>query len=810
MNTDFTGHTIAGGRYEVRERLGSGSMGHILLAYDRNLGTTVVVKVPTLARLENPEFARRFAQESRFLVRLKHPQIVSILDVGEHENIPFFVMQYIGAGSLEDRARSGDGGVVRASTRSLREWLPGVAQALDFMHREGYIHRDVKPGNILFDEHGNAFLSDFGLSKVILAAEEGESSMTAAGAVVGTPNYVAPEIVLGRPYDGRADQYSLAITVYEVLTGSPPLEGPTASATMVNQTSKQARPLHEVRPDISPRLSSVVHKALSKQPENRYRSCAEFADAVLAAVDVTPTDTSRSSAHPGSTAVMPRKRLAVVATSKAANGRVGCPSCGKMLYLRPEHAGQRGKCVQCGGRLMIARDLQQISLLRPVEASESQIARGVPGLSGVGNSTSDDFDTILGQDVFGLRLARWQATSLAVLTLVGIVVAAVVLTRILHNPEGPSRADIAALASREGGSSGRSAPAAPARTVELTMLVPEKSFPAYRNAGTGFMQEGIGQSVRMNYEQVDARAAIDRIVANDEAFELWCADSPFALQELKTEWSLSAGGSSSEPPVTRSEVVAFSPMVCVLWSDRYWALRKKYPDIQLASLLDAMRDPSGWSAIVPTSDWGTVKIGAPPLDSDIGQNILLMLAMSLSDKADDLQKSDVTSTAFRKQLGDFERLAIPPGTAGDDPATALIERVMLRGPEYLDGAIVPESVALKYLDRLTQFDAVRLVYLSPRVDMVQQIHAVRQDDPSRRQAASVFVDTLLTPEFQRAWIYQGMRPGNPSVSLTDGVAGSPFAERMGVEIPESLMPSTVLPDAAVIEELLRVHAILDR
>ncbi|MFG0297259.1 MAG: serine/threonine-protein kinase [Maioricimonas sp. JB045] len=778
------------------------------MAYDCILGTTVFFNVPTLARLENPEFARRFAQESRFLVRLKHPQIVSILDVGEHESIPFFVMQYIGAGSLEDRARGSDGGVVRASPRSLREWLPGVARALDFMHREGYIHRDVKPGNILFDEHGNAFLSDFGLSKVILAAEEGESSMTAAGAVVGTPNYVAPEIVLGRPYDGRADQYSLAITVYEVLTGSPPLEGPTASATMVNQTSKQARPLHEVRPDISPRLSSVVHKALSKQPENRYRSCAEFADAVLAALDATPTEASRSSAHTGSTAVTPRKRLAIVATAKAANGRVGCPSCGKTLYLRPEHAGQRGKCVQCGGRLMIARDLQQISLLRPVEASESQIARGVPGLSGVGAHASDDFETILGQDVFGLRLSRWQATSLALLTLVGIVVAAVVLTRIFQEQDSPTMADLAALGSREGGASEPAAPAAPVRSVHLTMLVPETSLPEYRNAGTGFMQEGIGQSVQMAYEPVDPRTAIDRIVADDGSFQLWGSDSPFAMQELETEWSLSAGDGGA--PVTRTEVVAFSPMVCVLWSDRYWALRKKYPDIQLASLVDAMRDPSGWSAIEPTSEWGTVKIGAPPLDSDVGRNILLMLAMSFSDRADDLQKSDVTSTAFRNLLSDFDRLAIHPEAASDDPATALIERVMMRGPEYLDGAIVPESVALKYLDRLTQFDAVRIVYLTPRVDMVQQIHNLRQDNPSRRQAANVFVDTLLTPEFQKAWIYKGMRPGNPDVSLTDGIPGSPFVDRMGVQLPDSLTPTTRLPSAAVLEELRRVYEILDR
>jgi serine/threonine protein kinase len=164
----------------------------------------VVLKFPVSSEqsTDNHAFLDRFGTEIRSLVVLSHPHIVKIIDVGEFQDLPFVVMQYLAGGSLKDRIAKGPRGELEPMTLdSLRDWLPDVARALDFIHSQNHVHRDVKPANILFDRHGNAFLGDFGIIKALTseATDWKNSSLTAPGLLVGTPNYVAPEIVMGRP-----------------------------------------------------------------------------------------------------------------------------------------------------------------------------------------------------------------------------------------------------------------------------------------------------------------------------------------------------------------------------------------------------------------------------------------------------------------------------------------------------------------------------------------------------------------------------------------------------------------------------------
>ena len=120
------------------------------------------------------------------------------------------------------------------------EWLPAVADALDFIHKQGYVHRDVKPANILFDAHKNAYISDFGVAKAVAGNKAAAAGITGAGLILGTPTYMAPELVLGQQFDGRIDQYALAITVFELLAGRPPFDGPTPMAVLVQRTTEDA------------------------------------------------------------------------------------------------------------------------------------------------------------------------------------------------------------------------------------------------------------------------------------------------------------------------------------------------------------------------------------------------------------------------------------------------------------------------------------------------------------------------------------------------------------------------------------------
>src|SRR5262249_32054832 len=238
----WEGVSLSGGRYLITAKLGEGGMGFVYRALDQNIESEVVIKIPRPAMMDDPEFAGRFTREIRSLVKLSHPHIVKVTDVGTWEGTPFAVMQFLPGGSLENqRPTRPDGQILPCEPRSIARSLMSVAEALDYIHGQGYVHRDVKPGNILFDALGHAFLSDFGVAKVLASSTSAipsQTAMTGAGMVLGTPEYMAPELIMGEPFDGRVDQYALAITVYELLCGRRPFEDETKTKVLVLHTSK--------------------------------------------------------------------------------------------------------------------------------------------------------------------------------------------------------------------------------------------------------------------------------------------------------------------------------------------------------------------------------------------------------------------------------------------------------------------------------------------------------------------------------------------------------------------------------------------
>jgi serine/threonine protein kinase len=291
-------------RYHVTAKLGQGGMGFVYRAHDDRLGCDVVLKVPRAAMLEDAEFRQRFQDEVRALVRLAHPHVVKVSDFGQHEGVPFAVMQYLPGGSLDDRRpKTPDGKYKPVHYRTLAEWLPSVADAIDFIHKQGYIHRDIKPANILFDAHRNAYISDFGVAKAVAGGKQ-NVGLTGAGMVLGTPAYMAPELVTGSTVDGRIDQYALAITVYEVLTGRVPFaDGDNPMRTLMRRATEEPPPLAQVKPNTPPALSDAVARALAKDPGDRFPDCAAFARAAMAATTApakaTPPRSKPANETPG-------------------------------------------------------------------------------------------------------------------------------------------------------------------------------------------------------------------------------------------------------------------------------------------------------------------------------------------------------------------------------------------------------------------------------------------------------------------------------------------------------------------------------
>lgn len=260
-----------GSRYRVQRRLGGGGMASVYVAEHAHLERPVVLKVLHAHLAKDPEMLERFRREARAASQLVHPNIVPIIDAGEAEGVLYTVMPYMPGGSFADRIAEG--------ARPAAEVASVVAQsatALDYAHRRGIVHRDVKPDNVLFDEDGHAMVTDFGIAEA-----RSQGRLTASGRAMGTPHYMSPEQAMGKLVDGRSDVYSLGIVMYEALVGFPPFDGPDAFAVGYKQVHEQVVPPQQVNSEIPARLAGIVMQCLNKQPGDRYARGNDLADALL-------------------------------------------------------------------------------------------------------------------------------------------------------------------------------------------------------------------------------------------------------------------------------------------------------------------------------------------------------------------------------------------------------------------------------------------------------------------------------------------------------------------------------------------------
>ena len=262
----------AGNRYRVLRRLGGGGMADVYLAEQVQLSRQVVLKVlhPHLSR--DAEVAERFRREAEAAAKLVHPHICAILDYGSTDDVVFTVMPYLGGGSLADsiqKTRTVE--AVRTASVAAQ-----IACALDYAHRRGIVHRDVKPDNVLFDEDGNSVLTDFGI-----ATARFHGRLTASGRAMGTPHYMSPEQAMGKLIDGRSDLYAVGILMYEALVGFPPFDGADSFSVSYKQVHEAAVPPAEVSSRVPAPLSLIVMRCLAKPPGDRYARGYDLADALI-------------------------------------------------------------------------------------------------------------------------------------------------------------------------------------------------------------------------------------------------------------------------------------------------------------------------------------------------------------------------------------------------------------------------------------------------------------------------------------------------------------------------------------------------
>lgn len=273
------------GSCTLEKLLGYGGSSAVFLAQEDDPERKVAVKVflprSGLNSQMQRDFYHRFLREAEAASKLDHPNILPVYSYGEEDGLPYIVMPYMPGGTLAEHiSRCGP-----LSWLEVQWYLEQLASALDYAHRHGCVHCDVKPANILLDSEGHVLLSDFGIARLTRTEEGAEiADASGPGVVMGTPDYISPEQALGRPLDGRSDIYSLAVTLFFLLTKQLPFNGNSPIALALLHVHETPPLLSEMRADITPALDQVIHKALAKDPDARFYTVKEFSAAFTSAV----------------------------------------------------------------------------------------------------------------------------------------------------------------------------------------------------------------------------------------------------------------------------------------------------------------------------------------------------------------------------------------------------------------------------------------------------------------------------------------------------------------------------------------------
>ena len=298
------------GQYEVQDFIGQGAMGLVYRAYHVQLERTGAVKV-LQGIAPDPDTTARFRHEAQAIAQMRHPNIVNVYDFGEHEGVPYMIIEYVPGGSLANRLGQG-----LLDTATTLKYLRGIAAGLDHAHGLGIVHRDVKPANVLLEKDDSPVLADFGLAKLL----QGSSLKSMTGVTTGTPAYMAPEQVTGSRVGPAADRYALATIAYEMLTGVIPFDGEGLLELLYAHVHREPSPPSARNKALGPRVDAVIMRGLAKDPGARWESCTAMVDALTAAL------TNRPEPAVARTAVMTPVRAAATHAAPAAAAAIMAPA----------------------------------------------------------------------------------------------------------------------------------------------------------------------------------------------------------------------------------------------------------------------------------------------------------------------------------------------------------------------------------------------------------------------------------------------------------------------------------------------------
>jgi serine/threonine protein kinase len=317
--SSWVGRTL-NGRYQIEALLGQGGMSAVYRATDPNLRRVVAAKIIHPHLSNSPDFVRRFEAEAAAVARLRHNNIIQVYDFNHDGSTYYIVFEFVPGETLQAWLRRLNDENRKLPVADTVRIAAAVADALEFAHQQELIHRDVKPANVMINMRGEPILMDFGIAKMV-----GGTQHTATGAVIGTARYMSPEQIKGERVDARTDLYSLGVMLFEMLSGRAPYESDSAMTMMMMHVQDPVPNVLNLRPDVPPALAQILHRALAKEPQNRYATAAEMAAALRSVVD-SPAASPIASTEPAVASPLPVAPSPAAPTAPSPSVATNAPS----------------------------------------------------------------------------------------------------------------------------------------------------------------------------------------------------------------------------------------------------------------------------------------------------------------------------------------------------------------------------------------------------------------------------------------------------------------------------------------------------
>jgi serine/threonine protein kinase/ABC-type Fe3+ transport system substrate-binding protein len=776
----FENRTVpALGNIPLLARLGQGGMGAVYFGFKTLLKKEVAVKVlPMHLAQSQPQLVQRFLREAQIAAKIESPHLVLVTDVSEDGGLFYLVMEYVhgktAGAHLRAVRNSGAQGLDEASALDI---CIAATTGLAAAHASGVIHRDVKPENIMIPKrrgHGTedlifsaAKLADLGLAR---ADDVSGPSLTGAKATMGTPGYLAPEQALNARQAGKpADVFSMGATLYALLEGNAPFKGETATESILATIQKVHTPILHLRSDVSPATADLIERCLNKDPARRYADASAL-----------------------------QRALTICRSSLGGAPEVQAEALNKIADLQ--------SAVETGQHLAV----KETTPAKPAEPGPAPAATGAPPLPASSTPTptpATHATTIAMRSPATARLTLFAA-ALAIFAVAGAgwfaissnsareregrYAAAIIDGEKALSAKNWTQAEAAfkraltekpddgtalkGLVAAQSGTLGGS-DAIPAEVKIGIAFSPEK-IDWVRLAIDQFAQTPAGKGVNIEVLTMNAPEGMNAVLSNDKRIMLWSPASNLYRDLFVQEWKATHNGTD---PIGREQLLSLTPMVFVMFEERYQEFVKKYGALNFETLSKALQVPDGWKGIAQKPEWGRFMFAlGDPHKYNSALAALTLMAFSFYKKETGLTHQDIEKPEFARWVSSFGAAMVDRGSSAQN-----MTDMVLRGATAWDGIFTYESEAVQNSKNVEgRWGAVRIVYPELNIWNDNPCFLINAEwvTPAQKKAANTFLDFLVSEPIQKLLIDQGFRPANHKVPIL--FPDSPFRalEKFGLKI----------------------------